>query len=83
MFCLYDQTVPRSLDARLQPVPTHANIYFRHLAPQNVGRKQLEKDCETKLYEVISVDRVEVEVFRNGLIVALNRRSLAGEFVID
>jgi hypothetical protein len=83
MFCVYDQTVLRMVDTSLPPVPTHSGIFFRHLLPSGVVRKQLLKDCETVLYKVISADRVDVTAFRGGLIVSLNEESRAGAFVLQ
>jgi hypothetical protein len=82
MFCVYDQTVPRIRKPELPHVPTHAGVFFRHMKPQNVGKRQLQKDCETVLYQVISRERVDVATFRNGLIENLNQQSLAGAFDI-
>jgi hypothetical protein len=80
-FCVYDQTVPRVLEPNEPPVPTHGTIMSRRLYEKPITRRQFENDCNDTLHRIITVQALDVETFRNGLVAALNARSLAGEFV--
>ena len=80
-FCVYDQTVPRVLELDQSAVPTHGTILSRCLFEAPTTRKQFQNDCNDTLHRLITGQPLDVETFRNGLVAALNARSLAGEFV--
>jgi hypothetical protein len=80
-FCVYDQTVPRVLHPNEKPVRTHGIVLSRRLIEPPVVRRQFETDCNVTLHRLIAAQPIAVDVFRSGLIAALNARSLAGEFV--
>jgi hypothetical protein len=81
-FCVYDETVPRKLDKSLPHVPTHVSIYQRMPPPGGEGRnKKIESD-NYKLYSLLVAQRIDVAEFRGGLLLELNKRSLAGKFVL-
>lgn len=80
LFCVYDETVSRKLNKVLPQVPTHVSIYQRVPPPGVEGRnKQIESD-NYKLYSILVAQRIDVASFRGGLLLELNKRSLAGEF---
>jgi len=79
-FCVYDQTVPRKRDATLPQVSTHATVFQRVPRPKLEGRNRMIGAANLKLFLRLRDQRVPVQDFRDGLIVALNARSLQGEF---
>jgi hypothetical protein len=81
-FCVYDETVPRKLDKALPHVLTHVSIYQRMPAPGGEGRNMKIEADNYKLYSLLVAQRIAVAEFRGGLLLDLNKRSLAGEFVI-
>lgn len=81
-FCIYDQTVPRVVDSSLTPIPTHASVFFRRSLIPGVAKRQLQRDCEADLYDVFTVQRVDLATFRNGLVEMMNARALKGEFLL-
>jgi hypothetical protein len=80
-FCVYDQTVPRILHPASIPVGTHGIVLSRRLIGPGKVRRQFENDCNVTLHRLIAAQPIPVDMFRDGLIVRLNERSLAGEFV--
>lgn len=82
LFCVYDETVPRKFDASLPPVPTHVTLLQRLIPAGEDGRKEKNKKIQELLFKEAAKNLVSVEDFRDGLIADLNKRSLAGEFLI-
>lgn len=78
-FGVYDETVPRN-DISLPHVPTHVSIYQRLPPKGGDGRNGFIQADNFRLFEVMTLSRIPVESFRDGLLLDLNRRSLAGEF---
>lgn len=78
-FCVYDQTVPRILQRDLPPVRTHGIVLSRRL--HEGSKRKFENDANYTLHELVAIRKIPVESFRNGMIMALNERSLRGEFV--
>ena len=78
VFCVYDETVPHSLSH----VPTHVSIYQRVPAPKAEGRNKIIQSDNFKLHSLLVQQRIDIKGFRAGLLEDLNRRSMAGEFVI-
>ena len=82
VFCVYDQTVERH-DTELPPVPTHAGVFQRLPRPRTENRKPIQKDFVGKLRELFLAGRLNVDQFRDGQFVDLNRRAQTGEFERD
>jgi len=82
LFCVYDETVPRKKQTDT-PVPTHVTVLQRLHQVGLPNRNAKIKQGQKALYDKIHLQRVSLLTFRNGLIDALNARSLAGEFVIE
>jgi hypothetical protein len=78
-FCIYDQTVSR-LDETKPPVTTHAGIFQRLPSPGIADRKRLQKDLAGQLREKFIAGTLDLARFRNGMLVALNRRAQNREF---
>ncbi len=80
-FCVYDETVPRKMDRSLPHVPTHVSIYQRVPASGEKDRNKVIESDNYKLYSLLVLRRIGIADFRGGLLLELNKRSLAGEFV--
>jgi len=61
-------------------VSTHATVFQRVPRPKLEGRNRMIGAANLKLFLRLRDQRVPVQDFRDGLIVALNARSLQGEF---
>ncbi|MBY5358634.1 hypothetical protein HFO97_01205 [Rhizobium leguminosarum] len=82
LFCVYDETVPRK-NPTDTPVATHVTILQRLQKEGTANRRGLIKAGQKALYDEIHHQRVAIATFRDGLIEALNERSLAGDFVLQ
>lgn len=81
-FCVYDETVPRKIDKSLPYVPTHVSIYKRVPASGGKDRNKVIESDNYKLYSLLVLQRIGIADFRGGLLLELNKRSLAAEFVV-
>ncbi|MFD9902452.1 hypothetical protein [Mesorhizobium sp. NPDC059025] len=81
LFCVYDETVPRR-DATLPRVPTHVTILQRLPQPKIADRNRMIRDGHFELYKLAETDLMNINDFRDGLLLDLNNRSLAGDFIL-
>lgn len=82
LFCVYDETVPRR-DAKQPRVPTHATVLQRLYPAERANRKTEITNVQKALFSLIKDLKVPIGEFRSGLLVSLNERSLAGDFIIQ